>query len=85
MVLEDELYRQQQKIHFYNICIQKLNVKLYYEKNKKIDNEYLSNENDLSIMSTENKIRKMKYTLSFLLVEHQESMNSYVNLIKQKK
>ena len=85
MVLEDELYRQQKKIHFYNGCIQKLSVKLYYEKNKKFDNEYLSNENELSIMSTENKICKMKYILSFLLIEHQESMNSYVNLIKQEK
>ena len=83
MVLEDELKRHQDKIFLYNSYIEKLRVKLYYERDKKIDNAYQKNENGLSIISTEIRLNKALEIVSLLLKEYQEYSDSYVELIKK--
>ena len=83
MVLEDELQRHQNKIFLYNSYIEKLSIKLYYERNKKIDNEYLKNENDLSIISTEMRLTKVLETAGLLIAEYQHYSDSYVKIIKK--
>ena len=83
MYVTDELIKQQKKIFAFMNFAEKLNIKLFYERNKKFQSEYAQNENELSIIKTEIKLNKVMTTLDYLLSEHHESMKYYISLSKK--
>ena len=82
MVVIDEIELLQEKIGLYMSYIEALEVKIYYESNKKFDNEYDANEMRLSLIRTKVKQSKMKQTLNHLQVEMQDLIDFYIETSK---
>lgn len=82
MVVIDEIELLQEKIGLYMSYIEALEVKIYYESNKKFDNEYDANEMRLSLIRTKVKQSKMKQTLNYLQVEMQDLIDFYIETSK---
>lgn len=83
MVIEEELSFQKKRITQLQLYYEILCIKIYYEKYKVCENDYLSNENDLSVFKAQTQLNKIEETLSYLKNEFQTSMNYYLDL-KQK-
>ena len=80
MFVIDEVKEQQKKIFAYMNYVEKLEIKLFYERNRTSKTEYEKNENEISIIITEIKLNKIKATLDYLIVEHNESLKYLVSL-----
>ena len=80
MVIEDELLFQKNRITQLQLYYEILCIKIYYEKHKVCTNDYLSNENDLSVFSAQTKLNKIEETLDYLKAEFQSSMKYYLEL-----
>ena len=62
MVIEEELSFQQNRITQLKLYYEILCIKIYYEKHRVRENDYLSNENDLSVFTTQTKLNKIEET-----------------------
>lgn len=83
MVIEDELEFQKNRITQLQLYYEILCIKIYYEKHRVCANDYMSNENDLSVFTTQTKLNRIEETLYYLKNEFQQSMEYYLEL-KQK-
>jgi hypothetical protein len=83
MVIEDELRFQKNRITQLQLYYEILCIKIYYEEHRVCENDYLSNENDLSVFRCKTQLNKIEETIFYLKSEFQSSMNYYLDL-KQK-
>ena len=80
MYVTDELKTERERIVSLNHYVEKLYIKLFFEKNEKFNTEYEQNENDISIIQTEIKLNKILATLDFLQAEHLASIEYFISL-----
>tara|TARA_R110001592_G_scaffold123811_1_gene332168 strand:- start:1651 stop:1929 length:279 start_codon:yes stop_codon:yes gene_type:complete len=80
MVIEEELSFQKNRITQLQLYYEILCIKIYYEKYKVCENDYLSNENDLNVFKAQTQLNKIEETLNYLKIEFQTTMEYYIDI-----
>ena len=80
MVIEEELSFQKNRITQLQLYYEILCIKIYYEKYKVCENDYLSNENDLNVFKAQTQLNKIEEALNYLKIEFQTTMEYYIDI-----